>query len=253
MLLQCFTPDQPALTLSELSRLLNLGPSTIHRLLATLEAHNFVEQDEDSAKYRLGLSLFKLGALVQQNMNLRRQAEIALRRLARRTEETAYLCIVEHDEALCLDRVEGNYQVRVLVLDVGGRLPLNCGAAPRTLLAFLPDADIQRLLQSGHLKSMTPYSLLSPAQVWADARQIREQGYVVSVDDVLPGVAAIGAPIRDVSGQVVAALSIAGTRPRFEADRLPELIEAVRQEANAVSIGLGWVETSKELLVNGVG
>lgn len=140
----------------------------------------------------------------------------------------------------------------MLVLDVGGRLPLNCGAAPRTLLAFLPDAEIQRLLQTGRLKSMTQHSLLTPAQVWADAKRVREQGYVISIDDVMPGVAAVGAPIRDASGQVVAALSIAGVQPRFEAARLPELIAAVQQEANTVSASLGWVETSKKIWVNGV-
>jgi len=228
--------------LSELSRRLDLSPSTTHRLLNTLQVYGFVEQREESTEYCLGLALFKLGALVQRNMDLRRQSVAALRRLARRTEETAYLCVMDNDRALCLDRVEGQHQVRVLVLDVGGRLPLNCGAAPRTLLAFLPDEEITRLLEHGCMERMTSKSLIKPDDIWRDVQLTRERGYALSVEDVITGVVAVGAPIRDVSGQVVAALSIAGVLPHFEDSQLPNLVQAVQQEAEAVSLGLGWTE-----------
>lgn len=242
-LLLAFSREQPELTLTELSRKLHLSPSTIHRLLGTLERYGFVEQSEQNSKYRLGLTLFKLGALVQNNMNLRRQAEPALRRLARRTEETAYLYIVDNNEALCLDRAEGQHLVRVLTSDVGGRLPLNCGAAPRALLAFLPDTEIQQILTEDKLRQMTSNSLLQPEAIWADVQLTRARGYAFSVGDVVIGVAAIGAPVRDASGRVVAALSVAGISPRFGEDRLPNLIAAVQEEAKAVSVSLGWVET----------
>ncbi len=241
-LLLAFSREQPELTLTELSRKLRLSPSTIHRLLGTLELYGFVEQSEQNSKYRLGLALFKLGALVQDQMDLRRQAERALRRLARQTEETAYLYIIDHTEALCLDRIEGQHLVRVLVSDVGGRLPLNCGAAPRTLLAFLPDEEIQHLLAEGRLKPMTSNSLVQPEAIWSDVQLTRARGYVFGVGDVVIGVAAVGAPVRDASGRVVAALSIAGITPRFGEERLPALIAAVQEEARAVSLSLGWGE-----------
>ncbi len=237
-----FSRDQPEFTLTELSRKLRLSPSTVHRLLGTLELYGFVEQSEQNSKYRLGLTLFKLGALVQANMNLRQQAESALRRLARRTEETAYLYIVDNNEALCLDRVEGQHLVRVLTSDVGGRLPLNCGAAPRTLLAFLPDEEIQQIVTEGKPKQMTSHSLVQPEAIWADVQLTRARGYVFSIGDVVIGVAAVGAPVWDGSGRVVAALSVAGITPRFGEDRLPDLITAVQEEAKGVSASLGWGE-----------
>jgi DNA-binding IclR family transcriptional regulator len=239
-LLLTFSREQPEFTLTELSRKLGLSPSTIHRLLGTLQLYGFVEQSEQNSKYQLGLTLFKLGALVQANMNVRRQAEPALRRLARRTEETAYLYIVDNNEALCLDRVEGQHLVRVLTSDVGGRLPLNCGAAPRTLLAFLPDEEIQRLLAEGRPKYMTSNSLVQPEAIWADVQLTRARGHTFSVGDVVIGVAAVGAPVRDASDRVVAALSVAGITPRFGEERLPDLIAAVQEEARAISVSLGW-------------
>lgn len=241
-ILQAFTSEEPELTLSELGRRLDLSLSTMHRLLATLQVHGFVEQNENTGKYRLGLALFELGSLVQQNMDLRQLSQVPLRRLARQTRETAYLCVLDKNEALCVDRVEGQHQVRVLALDVGGRLPLNCGAAPRVLLAFLPDEVIDDLLDDGSLVRVAPASLFHPDEIWDDVKLTRERDYTFSVEDVIEGVAAIGAPIRDHTGEVVGALSIAGMLPHFEESRLPPLIEAVQEEARAISTSLGWTE-----------
>lgn len=247
-LLQAFSAQRPELTLSELSRELGLSVSTVHRLLGTLKAYRFIEQDEAAGAYRLGLALLELGSVVQKGLDLFQRSEVPLRQLARQTGETAYLCVVDGDEALCLDRVEGQHQVRVLVLDVGGRLPLNCGAAPRALLASLPDSDIRRLIDGGHLRQLTPCSLIQPTDVWADVRLTRERGYVFTVEDVIEGVAAVGAPIRDRSGGVVGALSIAGILPHFDEARLPDMVAAVQQQARTISRSLGWAEPRTENL-----
>ncbi len=245
-LLLAFQSERPELTLTELSQVLGLSVSTVHRLLGTLKTHRFIEQDENTGRYRLGLALFKLGAVAQQGLDLCWRSEIPLRHLARKTEETAYLCVIDGDDALCLDRVEGQHQVRVLALDIGGRLPLNCGAAPRVLLASLPDGEIQRLFTEGKFKQMTPHSLIDPDQLWADILLTRQQGYTYSTEDVIEGVAAIGAPIRDHTNRVVGALSIAGILPHFEATRRAELIASVIEQAGVISASLGWVNPHDE-------
>lgn len=239
-ILQAFSSDEVELNLSDLGRRLNLSPSTTHRLLTTLQRQGFIEQDESNGKYRLGLMLFKLGSLVQQGMNLRMQSVISLRRLMRRTSETSYLCVMDGDEALCIDRVEGDHQVRVLALDVGGRLPLNCGGAPRVLLAHMSDEQTEAFMKRRAFPRLTPHSLTQPDQIWQDIAQTREQGYTFSVEDVIEGVAAIGAPIRDHSRQVIGAISIAGILPHFDEDNRVTLIQFVREEAEAISINMGW-------------
>jgi DNA-binding IclR family transcriptional regulator len=212
----------------------------VYRLLSALQRQGFVEQDESGGKYRLGLTLFKLGSLVQQGMDLRKQSDISLRRLMRKTSETSYLCVQDGDEALCIDRVEGAQQVRVLALDVGGRLPLNCGGAPRVLLAFMSDEQTEAYLKRRAFARLTPHSLTQSDQLWQDIQQTRQQGYTYSVEDVIEGVAAIGAPIRDHSGQVIGAISIAGLLQHFDQDNLGTFIQAVRAEAQAISTNMGW-------------
>jgi DNA-binding IclR family transcriptional regulator len=239
-ILQAFTSDEQELSLSDLGRRLELSPSTMFRLLGALQRQGFVEQNETSGKYRLGLALFKLGSLVQQGMDLRKQSDISLRRLMRKTSETSYLCVMDGDEALCIDRVEGAQQVRVLALDVGGRLPLNCGGAPRVLLAFMSDEQTETYLKRRAFARLTPHSLTQSDQLWQDIQQTRKQGYTFSVEDVIEGVAAIGAPIRDHSHQVIGAISIAGLLQHFDEDNLEAFIQSVRQEAEAISINMGW-------------
>jgi DNA-binding IclR family transcriptional regulator len=239
-ILQAFSAEEQELGLSDLGRRLELSPSTMYRLLSALQRQGFVEQDEASSKYRLGLTLFKLGSLVQQSMDLRKQSEISLRRLMRATSETSYLCVKDGDEALCLDRVEGAQQVRVLALDVGGRLPLNCGGAPRVLLAHLSDEQTEAYLKRRAFPRLTPHSLTQPDQLWQDIQQTRKQGYTYSVEDVIEGVAAIGAPIRDHSGLVIGAISIAGLLQHFDQDNLESFIQAVRDEAKTISLNMGW-------------
>jgi DNA-binding IclR family transcriptional regulator len=239
-ILQVFCSDDLELSLSDIGRRLNLSPSTTHRLLATLQRQGFVEHNQANGKYRLGLMLFKLGSLVQQGMNLRMQSEVALRQLMRRTSETSYLCVMDGDEALCIDRVEGAQQVRVLALDVGGRLPLNCGGAPRVLQAHMSDEQTEAYLKRRAFPRLTAHSLTQPDQIWQDIQQTRKQGYTYSVEDVIESVAAIGAPVRDHADQVIGAISIAGLLQHFDEDNLDGLIHSVREEAEAISINMGW-------------
>jgi len=239
-MLRAFSATRTEYALTELGQEVGLSLSTTHRLLSTLQHEGFIEHIESNGKYRLGLMLFKLGSLVQQGMNLRMQSEVSLRRLMRRTSETSYLCVMDGDEALCIDRVEGAQQVRVLALDVGGRLPLNCGGAPRVLLAFMSDEQTEAYLKRRAFPRLTAYSLTQPDQIWQDILQTRNQGYTFSVEDVIESVAAVGAPIRDHTGQVIGAISIAGLLQHFDENNRDSLIQSVREEAEAISINMGW-------------
>jgi DNA-binding IclR family transcriptional regulator len=114
------------------------------------------------------------------------------------------------------------------------------------LLASLPDPEVRRLIDGGRLRQRTAGSLIQPDEVWADVRLTRERGYSFSVEDVIEGVAAVGAPIRDRWGAVVGALSIAGILPHFDAARRPEMTAAVVEQARAISVSLGCPEQTTD-------
>ncbi|HUE81541.1 MAG TPA: IclR family transcriptional regulator [Pyrinomonadaceae bacterium] len=246
-ILELLCSDGPELSLIELSERLQLHKSTTHRLLGVLEQHRFIEKSSNNGKYRLGLKLFELGSKAIAHLDWREKARRHLQRLAFETGETAHLCILDDGEVLYLEKVEAPRTVRVPSI-VGRRYPAHCGGAGKTLLAFQPEEEVGELVKRRGLKAYTRNTLTTPAQLREGLRRVREQGYAVDNEEFEEGLECIGAPIRDYSGRVVAAISIAGPTFRITEEKLPVLALTVMDVAKELSADLGYheVEASKE-------
>ena len=240
-ILEQFTSERPALNLTEIALGIGLGKSTTHRLLCTLEGVGMVEFDKKSNHYRLGLRVFCLGNIVSSTMELAKQADPLLWNLAEEIDETFFLLAADGDEALCLRRFDGSHPVRVPHFEAGMRSAFNCGAAQRTLLAHLPQEKWEHIV-AHHTQYLTEYSLTSRDQLEKDRREILERGYSLSWEDVTLQACALGAPVRDSSGAVVAALSIGGRTQRLSAERLPTLIRTIIDVSEELSCRLGWTQ-----------
>jgi IclR family KDG regulon transcriptional repressor len=245
-ILEQFTLERPELTLTEIAAGSGLTKSTTHRLLAALQSEEMVELDARSSRYRLGLKVFELGSIVSKSMELATQAEPLLERLAEETRETAYLVVPEGDETLCVRRVDGSHEVRILFLEVGRRQSYNCGAAPRVLLAHLCDEHWEEIV-AHHVTPMTEHSLTTREELVRDRRLIRERGYAVSREDVTLHACAVGAPVHDETGKVIAAVSLSGIEQRFSDQALPELIAKIAAAGEELSRRLGYMPKVAEV------
>lgn len=244
-ILEQFNLERPELNLTEISAAIGLSKSTTHRLLGTLESTDMVEFDKRTGHYRLGLRVFRLGSVVAKSMELVKQGDPLLAATAEETSETAFLVLADGNEALCLRRFDGSHQIRVLYLEPGRHSVFNCGAAQRVLLAHLPDSRWEEVVE-GHVRRLTQYSLVSRDELERDRREIRERGYSVSWEDVTLHACALGAPVRDAGGVVVAAVSISGIVQRFSAERLPGLIRSVMRLGDDLSRRLGYLSRDTE-------
>jgi DNA-binding IclR family transcriptional regulator len=215
--------DGPEVSLSATAEATGLTRPTAHRLLATLAAAGWVRRTS-TGRYALTGKLAGIGAAASQGASLRDVARPALEHLAMATGDTAYLIAARDDQALCIDRVEGPHPIRVHHVNVGDLLPLTSGAGPVVILAFRPD------LQSG-------VELTAP--LTARLAAARQDGYVISPDDLLPGVTAIGAPVRDANGLTVAGVSVTGTNDRFRGRHRGEVTTQVVSAAAEISELLG--------------
>lgn len=240
-MLEAFTVDEPELSLAELTKKLGFSRASVHRMLMIAQKHGFIEADPVSHKYRLSLKLFELGSIVGRRMELREVARPVMARLAAETGETVYLIIVHEDEALCIEKVDGDSYVRVLFLDVGKRMPLHIGAGPRVLMAYLPEEEVDRIIEKRGLQVWTRYTLADPKALKSNLAEIRAKGYCLSMEDVTLGAWAIGVPVRNHTGGVVAALSISGSVATLK-DRTSMLIEMVRTAGVEISRRLGYTE-----------
>jgi IclR family KDG regulon transcriptional repressor len=134
--------------------------------------------------------------------------------LVEETAESVFLSVLDGTEALNVDTRESPRSVR-LFGQVGRRVPLYAGGTPKILFAFLPEETRSTLLKTVELKPITPYTLTDSSRLEELLLQIRQQGYVVTADDLDVGAHSIAAPIRNYQGQVVAAISVAGPSHRF--------------------------------------
>jgi IclR family transcriptional regulator, KDG regulon repressor len=241
-LLEVFPKLGPEVGLTNIAEYLGLNKATAYRLLSTLEQRGFLERSPYDRSYRLGVRLFELGAYYQNQINVRHMAMPYLAALVEDMHEAAFLCIRDGDDALCIERMEAEQEVKIFALRVGGRLPLHTGAAPRVLLAGLSCEEVEDYVKRSGLPAFTPKTIISQEDLLKDIQTTLKQGYTLSIEDVTPGISAVGAPIWDYRGQIIASVSVSGLTSRFDSHRLKEMADAVKKTAQRISRHMGFVE-----------
>jgi DNA-binding IclR family transcriptional regulator len=236
-LVEAFQGGQPELTLTELTRRTGYPTPTVHRLLATLEHAGWLSRGR-SGGYLLSIHMAEIARHVLSNIDLRDEALREMQTLTRQTGETSYLMVREAHHAVCIERVESYNMVRIMSTDVGSVLPLYVGASPLALLAHQPPDEIDLLLGTQPFQSPRGITM-TPDEVKNRMAKIRIQGFSLSVEEMIPGIASIGAPIFDAEGKVAAGISIGGLASTLTGERMDEFILAVRETGNRISQNVG--------------
>jgi DNA-binding IclR family transcriptional regulator len=233
--LDAFLDGSPELTSTELARRLGMSRSTVHRLLTTMERHRLVDRTETGA-YGLGIHLFRLGSAVPVRAVLGRLAEPALAALAERFAVSTYLSVRDGERALCIARIDRG-PVRTTTYQVGETLPLHLGAGPNVLMSELPAAELDRILERP-LLAMTPRTTVDPDAIRARLAMMRDTGLSYAPDDVEVGLAAMGVPVRDRTGELVGAVSVVTLTPWFSGEHYAAIATGLRETAAAVEAEL---------------
>ncbi|MCD5413476.1 MAG: IclR family transcriptional regulator [Clostridiales bacterium] len=228
-LLECFKQDKPELSFIELSQLTGLSPSTVHRIVSTLERNSYLERSIDNKKYYLGYKVIQLGNISSYNLNsnLRKIAYPSLSELKDIHNETASIYVVNNGYRICIERVETTYDLR-RVINIGDRLPLDAGAPGRLLLAHMEKDVAQKIISDN--KKLTDYHLA----------ELRSKGYAVSDGERAEGVASIAAPVFDYNNKAIAAISLSGPSTRIIKKDITDKISSVINAAKKISRKLGW-------------
>ena len=237
-LLKSFTDDRPELGLADLAQAANLNKTTAYRLLTALEQEGLVSRNTQTDAYRLGPEMIVLGGRATRANDLRRVSHAELESLAGQTGETATLEILSEMQVLTLDEVPGSYLMSV-AHDIGSRWPLHAASTGKALLAHMPAAALEAMLQQP-LASFTPKTVTDPASLRRQLAQIRRQGYAVAAEELEVGFVALGAPVLNHNGQVVAAISVGGPSARLTRKKIPELAGLVTASAGRISASLGY-------------
>jgi len=216
---------------SELAAACGCSRPTLYRLLQALRRQGFVRRSQLRGRYELGYELFALGAQAANAGGLRELARPALLRLTQRFGDSFFLLVPDGYHVLCLDLLAGKQPVQSYSAAVGGRIPMGVGQASQVLLAHLPRAERNEILQHNRAVLRLDYGL-DAELIAASLDSVRRLGFASGLGDRrLPGYTGLAVAIVDAGGQVRGALSCALARPRMTETRRRALAVAMQEEA----------------------
>jgi DNA-binding IclR family transcriptional regulator len=212
----------------DIVRVTGFSQTTVHRLVAALAEHGFIEQEREGARYFLGMRLAGWAFAAANRFSLAEVAHPVMQALSEATEDSVFLTIRSGDMATCVARIEGAYPIRALVVKPGDRRVLGLGASSVALLAFLRDpSEIERVLALPEQQAGYAARGVDEAQVRRWIAKARRDGYGFA-QDLVPGTSGIALPIFGPSGDPVAALSLAAISSRLEQPRQDEVLRLMR-------------------------
>ena len=228
------------LSIRQVAQRAQLSKSTVQRLLRELVELDLAAQEPRTGGYRLGPRTLALGSAYQRRLDVRQVALPHMTALRDATGETVGLSVPYENQVLHIDQVESRLELRA-TFDIGRPLPLWSGAPSRLLLAERTDADVELLVRDHSGAEFRPINPPPPDTLIADVRRAREDGHAIAMEETLPGVSTISAPIRGSTGALHATVSLTAPASRLTSDRLPALRDRVLDTARAISAELGWM------------
>lgn len=232
---------QAGTSMAMIGEALSLKQSTVHRIVSALERHGLVVREKETKRYRLGLTLFAMGARAADGTGLRQIARPSLLRLSAGTGDSVFLMARAGVNTVCVDRQQGAYVIDSLTGHVGGEIPMGVGAASQSILAFLPEREASVIIEV-NAPLYSRYGDLSAAKVTASLESIRRKGFALDNGDLVAGIAAIAVPILPQGRDAIAAIAINLTSARLSEERLPELVAMLQEEVRSIEEQLNPLE-----------
>lgn len=237
-LLERLAAAEGGVGLVDLAQRVGLPPSTTYRLLGTMEKMGYVYQAGELGLWYVGLKAFVVGSAFLENRDLVAQSHHFLRRLMEQSGETANLAVPDDYEAVFVDQVQCREMMRMIV-KLGSRVPLHASGVGKALLAAMSDDRVNDTLHQKGLARITPNTIHTPAKLWSELQNIRRQGFSYDDEEHALGLRCLAAAIYDQFGEPIAAISIAGPKPRVPDERVMELGVLVARTAKAITESMG--------------
>ena len=193
-ILQLFSHSRPLLGVSDISAALGLPKGTTHGLVRALVGRGFLQQDHDSRKYRLGLSIHELGMMLAGTLEINQKAAEPAHRLARQFQLLSRVAMWDGDSVVVTLNAYPRSRAAV-PYQIGPRVRAYCSAIGKAVLAFLDEAELRRYLDRVAMISITGSTITSRERLESDLNETRRRGYAIDREEAVPGLGCVGAPI----------------------------------------------------------
>ncbi len=245
LILDILGQNPQGISVRDLSSKVSLPKGTTHRLLSSLSYLGYVRQDSKTRNYSLGFKLVELGNLLLGQLDLRKEAAPFLKDLAERTKETVHMVILDRNEVVYIDKVEGDHNPSGLRMAsrIGLRNPAHSSAVGKVLLSHLSEDEMNQIIKEKGLPKRTENTITDHIQLKECLKIVRTQGYAIDDEENERGIRCVAAPIYNESGKAVAAISITGPAFRMTKKVIQEILKKeVMETALKISQRLGYRE-----------
>jgi DNA-binding IclR family transcriptional regulator len=225
--------------LIELSRNTGLHKSTVFRLLSVLAERGYVQRSQEGQGYTLGLHLVELANSYLNSLDLKIEARPCMYELTESTRHTVFLALRQQFDVVYIDKTETFTSLRRYSI-IGTRVPVHCTSLGKALLLDHTDEELQELLKEYSFVQKTPHTITDLESFIKNLQAARERGYTIDDREHEWAVRCVGAPIRDYSGKIIAAISVSGVADSFSPEKILEFGEKIQQTAAEISRRMGY-------------
>ncbi|WP_022872970.1 IclR family transcriptional regulator [Nesterenkonia alba] len=223
----------------EIVRELGYPQSSLHALIKTLHAAQWVEFDESTREYTLGIRAWEAGNAYQRALSLAERAQPFMNSARDELNETIQLAVLDGGRHnVYLAKAEGDQRL-VLESHVGGRLPAHATGVGKVLLAALEDTEVRRRIGDAELEQYTETTIKDIDELLEHLRGVRQRGYATDHEEYTVGVRCVAVPVKDHRGTVVAAMSVSVPVVRFTEEFEQQSLKVIQRAAEGFSAALG--------------
>jgi len=226
------------LGVTDIARALELPKSTASGLILTLERNNYLSQNPDTRKYRLGYKLAERAGVFLDQFDLRRVALPVLEELRYSSNESVNLAVRDGQYVTYIERILGSNMLGMRS-EIGKREMIHSTALGKAIVAHMPTTELKKFIISYEFTSLTPSTITDPDKFITELVETLTRGFALDNQENELGGRCVAAPIFDFHGEPVAAISISVPIQRFPQDKIPEFGEMVKQAALKISLQLG--------------
>jgi IclR family transcriptional regulator, KDG regulon repressor len=227
------------LSIKEISEKLIMPKATVSRIAATLVRSNFLEQNDENKKYKLGINVYILGNRYQTVHVLEKIGHSYLEKIVKKFGESASISIFNKTESVIVDKVDGVYSIRV-VSQIGIQNPLHCSGSGKVFLAYLKSEECRKVIkQISPLKAYTPYTITDSDQLLENISHVQERGYAYDDEEIHSGQTCISAPVYDHLNKVCAAITVSGPKERIHEKGIDNIGNQLKVYCNLLSKEMG--------------
>jgi len=237
-ILEMLAGARAGLSLPEIVKRSGLPKSSVHCILVTLQRQDYLCRNEITGRYMFGLKLFSLANMSVGGLRLREQAAPYLHSLMRQTQMTAHMAILEQNEAILIAKVEGPGGARQATW-LGKRMEIHCTGLGKAIIASLPEPRLSELLRERSLPRHNENTIASEKRLRVDLAATAKRGYSIDDEEDEIGYRCIGAPVFTHGGELVGAISVAGTTIQITSENVHALAQRVKNVAASLSQVLG--------------